>query len=62
MEKKTWGGKREGSGRKSTSPEGVPRKQHQLRASESEWEKIRIFANIVKKNPELADKMLKLAE
>lgn len=58
----TWGGKREGAGRKSTSPEGVPRKQHQLRASESEWEKIKLFANILKKNPELAEKMLAVKE
>ncbi len=62
MEKPTWGGKRAGAGRKSSSPEGVPRKQHQLRASDSEWEKIKLFAGILKKQPELADKMLKLAE
>lgn len=60
--KNTWGGKRAGAGRKSTSPEGVPRKQHQLRASDSEWEKIRLFAGIVKKSPELADRMLALKD
>ena len=61
-DKNTWGGARTGAGRKATSPEGVPRKQHQLRASDSEWEKIRLFASIVKKSPELADKMLAMAE
>ncbi len=60
--KNTWGGARAGAGRKATSPEGVPRKQHQLRASDSEWEKIKLFASIVKKSPDLADKMLELAE
>ena len=60
--KNTWGGARLGAGRKATSPEGVPRKQHQLRASDSEREKIRLFASIVKKSPELADKMPAMAE
>ena len=56
--KNGWGGKREGAGRKATSPEGVPRKQHQLRASDSEWEKIRLFAKILKGDPERAERML----
>lgn len=60
--KNTWGGVRAEAGRKATSPEGVPRKQHQLRASDSEWGKIRLFASIVKKSPDLAAKMLELAE
>lgn len=60
--KVTWGGKRTGAGRKATSPEGVARKQHQLRASDSEWEKIRILAHVVKNNPELAEKMLEMVE
>lgn len=60
--KGTWGGVRAGAGRKLTAPEGIPRKQHQLRASDSEWEKIRLFASIVKKSPELADKMLAMAK
>ncbi|MBO6201998.1 MAG: hypothetical protein J6O13_00560 [Selenomonas sp.] len=42
----------------ATSPEGVPRKQHQLRASDSEWEKIRLFAKILKDDPERAERML----
>lgn len=54
-----WGGAREGAGRPLTSPEGVPRKQHQLRASESEWELIRAFAAIVKKDRERAERMMK---
>lgn len=58
--KSTWGGKRSGAGRKATAPDGLPRKQHQLRASGDEWEKIKLFANTLKKNPELAEKMLAL--
>ena len=58
--KSTWGGKRAGAGRKATAPDGLPRKQHQLRASEDEWEKIKLFANTLKKKPELAEKMLAL--
>lgn len=56
--KNGWGGAREGAGRKVTSPEGVPRKQHQLRASDSEWEQIRLFAKILKSDPERAARML----
>ncbi len=59
-QKNTWGGKRDGAGRKATAPDGLPRKQHQLRASDDEWEKIRLFASTLKKNPELADRMLAL--
>ena len=59
-QKNTWGGKREGAGRKATAPDGLPRKQRQLRASDDEWEKIRLFASTLKKNPELADRMLAL--
>ncbi|MBE6091938.1 MAG: hypothetical protein E7201_01985 [Selenomonas ruminantium] len=56
--KNGWGGARAGAGRKPTAPEGIPRKQHQLRASDSEWEKIRQFAKIVKSDPGRADRML----
>ena len=59
-QKNTWGGKREGAGRKATAPDGLPRKQRQLRASDEVWEKIRLFASTLKKNPELADRMLAL--
>lgn len=58
MTENTWGGARAGSGRKLTAPEGVPRKQHQLRASDSEWELIRQLAAIVKKNPEKVKEFL----
>lgn len=56
---KGWGGARPGAGRVLTSPEGVPRKQRQLRASDSEWELVREFATIVKSDPERAKRMLK---
>ena len=46
-QKNTWGGKREGAGRKATAPDGLPRKQHQLRASDDEWEKIRLFLSLI---------------
>lgn len=57
-QKNTWGGKREGAGRKATAPDGLPRKQHQLRASDSEWELIRQLAAIVKKHPEKVKEFL----
>lgn len=55
---KGWGGVRAGAGRPSTSPEGVPRKQRQLRASDSEWDVVRKFAAIVKHDPERAKRIL----
>nr|DAG10226.1 MAG TPA: hypothetical protein [Caudoviricetes sp.] len=42
----------------SVSAKGV-RKQRQLRAFDDEWEIIREFSQIVKKNPERAKRMMK---
>ena len=55
-----WGGARRGAGRPkgAVKPEGV-RGQHQLRAYPDEWEMIRAFAAIVKKDPARAERMLK---
>ena len=54
-----WGGVREGAGRPRTSPDGQLRKQRQTRASDDEWELIRAFAAIVKKDPARAARMMK---
>nr|WP_325189813.1 hypothetical protein [uncultured Selenomonas sp.] len=55
------GGTREGAGRPkgTTKPEGV-RKQRQLRAYDEEWEIIKEFSRILKKDPERAARMMKL--
>ena len=55
------GGAREGAGRPkgTTKPEGV-RKQRQLRAYDEEWEIIKEFSRILKKDPERAARMMKL--
>ena len=55
------GGTREGEGRPkvTTKPEGV-RKQRQLRAYDEEWEIIKEFSRILKKDPERAARMMKL--
>ena len=51
-----WGGKREGAGRPLTG--GVPRKQHQIRATDEEWELIRDFVQLAKQDTEMARKTL----
>ena len=55
------GGVRAGAGRPkgTTKPEGV-RKQRQLRAYDEEWEIIKEFSRILKKDPERAARMMKL--
>lgn len=56
-----WGGRRPnqtGRPKGTTKPEGV-RKQRQTRAYDDEWELIKEFAKIVKKDPERAKRMLK---
>ena len=55
------GGVREGAGRPkgTTKPEGV-RKQRQLRAYDEQWEIIKEFSRILKKDPERAARMMKL--
>lgn len=58
------GGKRPGAGRPKGTRKGysIARPQHQVRAHDDEWELIKAFANIVKKDPEKAAKILKVAE
>ena len=50
------GGAREGAGRPLTG--GELRKQRQLRATEEEWQIIREFSQILKKDKERAKRML----
>lgn len=53
------GGVREGAGRKRILPEDERfRKIRSIRASDSEWETIRAFDKILKKNPERAAQMV----
>lgn len=56
-----WGGKRKGAGRPkgTTKDVSVQRKQHQVRAFDDEWEMIKEFANIVKKDRARAERMMK---
>lgn len=59
--KNGWGGHRAnqtGRPKGTTKPEGV-RKQRQLRAYDDEWEIIKEFAKVVKKDPERAARMMK---
>lgn len=50
---------REGAGRKRILPEDERfRKIRSIRASDSEWETIRAFDKILKKNPERAAQMV----
>ena len=53
------GGVREGAGRPkgTTKPEGI-RKQRQLRAYDEEWEIIKEFSRILKKDPARAARMM----
>lgn len=55
------GGARPGAGRPKGSTKEVSnaRPQHQLRAFADEWEMIREFAQIVKKDRERAERILK---
>lgn len=57
----SWGGSRPNAGRPkgTVKPEGV-RKQHQLRAYDDEWELIKEFSRIVKKDRARAARMMKL--
>ena len=43
-----WGGKRPGSGRPVGSKGEIQRKQHQIRATDEEWEQIKAFAKQLK--------------
>lgn len=57
-DKVKWGGKREGAGRPLTA--GEVRKQRQLRATEKEWEIIKEFAKILKKDPKRVERMMNI--
>ncbi len=61
MTDNNWGGKRKGAGRPKGTTKDVSliRKQRQVRAFDDEWELIREFANIVKKDRERAERMMK---
>jgi hypothetical protein len=56
----THGGKRKGAGRPKGTVKGFSeaRPQHQVRAYEEEWAVIKAFAEIVKKDPERAARMM----
>ncbi len=57
MADNNWGGKRKGAGRPLTA--GVVRKQRQLRATDEEWEIIKEFSKILKKDKAHAERMMK---
>ncbi len=56
----THGGKRKGAGRPKGTVKGYSeaRPQHQVRAYEEEWRLIKAFAEIAKKDPARAARML----
>ena len=58
--KGSWGGKRAGAGRPkgSTKEDSNICKQHQVRAHEEEWELIKEFATLVKKDINKARQLL----
>lgn len=53
-----WGGVRPGAGRPK-KPEKDLRKMKSMRATDDEWELIKEFSKIVKKDPERAKRMMK---
>ena len=57
--KNGWGGRREGAGRRPSAPDGTERRMRSLRASDGEWETIKVFAKVLKENPERAARMMK---
>ena len=57
--KSSRGGRREGAGRPKGTTKDVVRKSRTLRAFDEEWEMIKQFAAIVKKDPERAKNLLK---
>lgn len=60
MNESGWGGKRSGAGRpKGTTKEvSNQRPQHQVRAFDDEWEIIKAFATLVKKDKEKAMELM----
>ena len=57
-----WGGRRAGAGRPKGSVKGSSdvRKQRQVRAFDDEWELIKEYAAIVKKDRARAERMMKI--
>lgn len=56
-----WGGKRAGAGRPkgTTKAESNQRKQRQVRAHDDEWQMIKEFVDIARKDPDRARRILK---
>lgn len=55
-----WGGKRKGAGRPVGTTKEITRKTRSLRAFDDEWEIIKEFTKVVKKDKQLAIKMLSM--
>ena len=53
-----WGGKREGAGRRPGAADGTERRMRSMRASDAEWEAIKIFAKHIKDNPANVNEIL----
>ena len=56
--KTTWGGRREGAGRPVGTKKAITRKTRSIAAFDDEWEMIRQFSKIVKKDKDTAKKIL----
>ena len=57
-----WGWKREGAGRPLGTTKEIVRKTRSLRAFDDEWEIIKEFTKVVKKDKQLAIKMLSVKD
>ncbi len=53
-----WGGKREGAGRRPGAADGTERRMRSMRASDAEWEAIKLFAKYIKDNPDSMNEIL----
>lgn len=56
--KTTWGGRRAGAGRPVGTKKAITRKTRSIAAFDDEWEMIRQFSKIVKKDKDTAKKIL----
>lgn len=56
--KSNWGGKRKGAGRPIGTKKAITRKNRSVAAFDDEWEMIRKFSKIVKKDKNAAEKFL----
>jgi hypothetical protein len=56
--KTTWGGRRTGAGRPVGTKKDITRKTRSIAAFDDEWEMIRQFSKIVKKDKDTAKKIL----